>query len=78
MKGTTVQFLIDQEGFRAAQPSFKYTGVTRVRPPQQGSSKAADGEFTTMAQFRPINRQSFHFHYAPFETCPNLRRLTVD
>ncbi|KAF4612270.1 hypothetical protein D9613_004275 [Agrocybe pediades] len=78
MKGTTVQFLIDQEGFRAAQPSFKYTGVTRVRPPQQGSSKATDGEFITMAQFRPINRQSFHFHYAPFETCPNLRRLTVD
>lgn len=75
LKGTTIQFLIDQEGFRAAQPFFRFTGVARVRPPQ--GSKLGDASLI-MAQFRPIARQSFHFHYAPFETCPNLRRLTVD
>jgi hypothetical protein len=31
-----------------------------------------------MAQFRPIIRQAFHFHYAPFESPPVLRRVTVN
>ncbi|KDR85776.1 hypothetical protein GALMADRAFT_132430 [Galerina marginata CBS 339.88] len=73
LKGVTVQFLIDQEGFRAAQPSFKFTGVARLRSAQ---SSRAPG--TVMAQFRPVTRQAFHFHYAPFETPPILRRVTVD
>ncbi|KAH9486227.1 hypothetical protein JR316_0000291 [Psilocybe cubensis] len=73
LKEVTVQFLIDQEGFRAAHPSFKFGGVARIRPSQ--NSKAP---LIVMAQFRPVARQAFHFHHAPFESPPILRRVTVN
>ncbi|KAF8971755.1 hypothetical protein BDZ97DRAFT_1753012 [Flammula alnicola] len=73
LKHITVQFLIDQEGFRAAQPSFRFTGIVRLRSSQHSKSPDA-----VMAQFRPVPRQAFHFHYAPFETPPILRRVTVN
>ncbi|KAF8910177.1 hypothetical protein CPB84DRAFT_1645979, partial [Gymnopilus junonius] len=73
LTGITVQFLIDQEGFRSARPSFKFTGVARLRSVHGTKAPGA-----LMAQFRPITREVFHFHYAPFETPPVLRRVTVD
>ncbi|KAF8167321.1 hypothetical protein B0H34DRAFT_792060 [Crassisporium funariophilum] len=73
LKAVTVQFLVDQEGFRAAQPSFKYSGLVRLRSSQEPRMPA-----TLMAQFRPTVRQAFHFHYAPFETPPILRRVTTN
>ena len=73
LQDITVQFLVDQEGFRAAQPNFKFARIARLRSSQH--SKSPD---TVMAQFRPIIRQAFHFHYAPFESPPVLRRVTVD
>ncbi|KIM47448.1 hypothetical protein M413DRAFT_41983, partial [Hebeloma cylindrosporum] len=66
-------FLVDQEGFRAAQPNFRFSRVARLRSSQH--SRSPD---TVMAQFRPIIRQAFHFHYAPFESPPVLRRVTVN
>ncbi|KAJ3504712.1 hypothetical protein NLJ89_g7790 [Agrocybe chaxingu] len=73
LKGLAVQFLVDQEGFRAAQPSFKFSGTARLR-----SSPEVKFPDTLMAQFRPISRQSFHFHHAPFESPPILRRVTLN
>jgi len=73
LQDITVQFLVDQEGFRAAQPNFKFARIARLRSSQH--SRSPD---TVMAQFRPITRQAFHFHYAPFESPPVLRRVTVD
>ncbi len=66
-----VEFLIDQEGFRAAHPIFRYAGTVRLRPSTHAPSDV-------MAQFKPIVRQVFHFHYAPFETPPILRRVTLN
>jgi len=68
----TVQVLVDQEGFRTAQPSFKLSGIVHLR-----SSLEPQTPSPAMAQFRPITRQSFHFHYAAFETPPVLRRVTT-
>lgn len=73
LQDITVQFLVDQEGFRAAQPNFRFASIARLRSSQH--SRSPD---TVMAQFRPIIRQAFHFHYAPFESLPVLRRVTVN
>lgn len=73
LRATSVQFLIDQEGFRDAEPSFKFSGISRVR---SSSENRSEDQF--MAQFRPVSRQQFHFHHAPFETPPVLRRITVN
>ena len=73
LRATSVQFLIDQEGFRDAEPSFKFCGMLRVR--SSGDDRTPD---KIRAQFRPISRQQFHFHHAPFESPPILRRITVN
>ncbi|KAF5312526.1 hypothetical protein D9619_002566 [Psilocybe cf. subviscida] len=82
-----VQFLIDQEGFRAAEPKFRYTGMAWVRVGhghgQGAGSRNTSGvpppiETLQMAQFRLTKRESYHFHHAPFETPPILRRVTVN
>lgn len=73
LQDITVQFLVDQEGFRAAQPNFRFARIARLRSSQH--SRSPD---TVMAQFRPIIRQAFHFHYAPLESPPVLRRVTVN
>ena len=69
----TVQCLIDQEGFRTAQPSFKLSGIVHPRSPLEPQTPGP-----AMAQFRPITRQYFHFHHAAFETSPILRRVTIN
>ncbi len=73
LKDITVQFLIDQEGFRDAEPCFKFSGILRVRSASQTRKPEK-----LMAQFRPVSRQHFHFHHAPLESPPVLRRITVN
>ena len=73
IRDITVQCLIDQEGFRSAQPSFKLSGIVHLR-----SSLETQAPGPATAQFRPITRQSFHFHHAAFETPPILRRVTTN
>ncbi|KAF8204094.1 hypothetical protein BJ912DRAFT_920043 [Pholiota molesta] len=68
-----VQFLVDQEGFRDANIFFSFTGIVHLRPAQNLRTPGG-----VMAQFKPITRQAFHFHDAPFETPPILRRITVN
>ncbi|KAF8808160.1 hypothetical protein BYT27DRAFT_7061606, partial [Phlegmacium glaucopus] len=73
LKDITVQVLVDQEGFRAAQPSFKLSGIVHLRTSLEPQTPGP-----AMAQFRPITRRSFHFHHAAFETPPILRRVTTN
>ena len=73
IRDVTVQCLVDQEGFRSAQPSFKLSGIVHLC-----SSLEPQTPGPARAQFRPITRQSFHFHHAAFETPPILRRVTTN
>ena len=73
IRDITIQCLIDQEGFRTAQPSFKLSGIVHLR-----SSLEPQTPGPATAQFRPIARQSFHFHHAAFEAPPTLRRVTIN
>jgi hypothetical protein len=73
MKDITVQCLVDQEGFRTAQPSFKLSGIVHLR-----SSLEPQTPGPATARFRPITRQSFHFHHAALESPPILRRVTTN
>ena len=73
LRATTVQFLIDQEGFRDAEPSFRFCGTSHLR-----SFRESQAQNMVMAQFRPTSRQQFHFHHAPLESPPVLRRITVN
>ena len=66
-----IDFLIDQEGFRSASPKFKFAGMTHLRG-------VVDGKRMPRALFRPVGKQSFHFHYAPFDGPPVLRRVTTN
>lgn len=74
LKDTTVQLMIDQEGFRGAEPLFKFASVGKLRTTHDTAKPLS----TVMAQFRPSTRQTFHFHYAPFETPPILRRVIIN
>jgi hypothetical protein len=74
IRDMTVQCLVDQEGFRSAQPSFKLSGIVHLRSsPEQHQTPSP-----ATAQFKPITRQSFLFHHAAFETPPILRRVTTN
>lgn len=63
---------IDQEGFRSVNPSFKFVGHSK----RTFDDKRQRAE--TMAQFVPVNQQTFHFHYAPLDGQPVLRRISVN
>ncbi|KAF8640675.1 hypothetical protein AX17_000332 [Amanita inopinata Kibby_2008] len=72
LESVEVILSIDQEGFRSVNPSFRFVGCF----PQ-----ALDGEYNpieSMARFIPINRENFHFHYAPFDGLPCLRRVSLN
>ena len=62
---------IDQEGFRSVNPSFTFAGYHR-----RFFDKRQRAE--NMAHFVPANQQNFHFHYAPFDGLPILRRISVN
>jgi hypothetical protein len=76
LKDISIELLIDQEGFRSIQPSFRlvgYSSQSRTLGPRD--SIAMD---SGMVQLIPAARQAFVFHYAPFDSPPVLRRLTVN
>ncbi|KAF9270642.1 hypothetical protein L218DRAFT_842463, partial [Marasmius fiardii PR-910] len=68
--------LIDQEGFRSVAPKFRFAGYSSTsRYLGNGLPREVPGG---IAEFVPISRQTFNFHYAPFEGQPILRRLTIN
>ncbi|KAK0208741.1 hypothetical protein DFS33DRAFT_1451622 [Desarmillaria ectypa] len=75
LKDVNIGLLIDQEGFRAVHPSFRFVGYsphTRSLDPQGGVIEGG------VAEFMPVKRQAFNFHYALFDGLPILRRVTVN
>jgi hypothetical protein len=68
-----IELSIDQEGFRAVQPRFRFTGYSSRR-----SWDPCGNSSDVMALFRPISRQVFNFHYSALEALPILRRITVN
>ncbi|KAE9398483.1 hypothetical protein BT96DRAFT_787133, partial [Gymnopus androsaceus JB14] len=66
--------LIDQEGFRSITPSFRFAGFSANTRSLDPTEKVLDGG---AVQFIPISRQTFNFHYAPFDGQPVLRRISV-
>ncbi|KAK1233674.1 mitochondrial thioredoxin [Marasmius sp. AFHP31] len=69
-----VEMHIDQEGFRSVVPTFRFAGYS-TNPRSLGDGLEITGG---VAEFVPVSRQTFNFHYAPFEGQPILRRLTTN
>ncbi|KAF6766686.1 hypothetical protein DFP72DRAFT_28338 [Ephemerocybe angulata] len=67
LHGISIALLIDQEGFRSATPSFKYSGVNRSKLDQT----------TCTVIFKANSKNGFNFHYNPFDRLPILRRVTI-
>ncbi|EGN93108.1 hypothetical protein SERLA73DRAFT_64460, partial [Serpula lacrymans var. lacrymans S7.3] len=80
-KDITIDLWIDQEGFRAIKPSFKLVGYSpRGRSLEPYSPVLGDGgtdPTAGVAEFMPIKRETFVFHYATLDGAPILRRLTT-
>lgn len=77
--GTEVELWIDQEGFRAIRPMMRLVGYSprsRSLLPygERGVSSDVSGG---VAEFMPVKRESFAFHYATLDGPPMLRRVTV-
>ncbi|KAJ3800202.1 hypothetical protein GGU11DRAFT_774269 [Lentinula aff. detonsa] len=75
LKDTVVEILIDQEGFRSITPTFRFAGYSTNTRSLDSSEKVIEGG---AAQFVPISRQTFNFHYAPFDGQPVLRRISIN
>jgi hypothetical protein len=81
LQGFAVELLIDQEGFRTIQPSFKLMGYSthsRVWSHHLNSYSEDSVLGDALTELMPAKRQSFNFHYAPFDGLPTLRRITVN
>ncbi|KAJ3849451.1 hypothetical protein EV368DRAFT_85525 [Lentinula lateritia] len=75
LRDTVVEILIDQEGFRSITPTFRFAGYSTNTRSLDSSQKVIEGG---AAQFVPISRQTFNFHYAPFDGQPVLRRISIN
>ena len=81
LKDITVGLLIDQEGFRAIQPSFKLVGYSlHSRSWKDHLSLRMENyaEEDGVVEFTPSKRESFNFHYTPLDSLPTLRRITIN
>ncbi|KAJ3558973.1 hypothetical protein NM688_g621 [Phlebia brevispora] len=76
LENITIELWIDQEGFRLVRPTFRlsYFNGTLSNEPTASSTEA----FTCgNAEFLPIDKQAFTFHYAPLDPPPTLRKITM-
>ena len=81
LKDITVGLLIDQEGFRAIQPSFKLAGYSlhsRSWKDHLSLRTESYAEEDGVVEFTPTKRESFNFHYTPLDSLPTLRRITIN
>ncbi|KAF5352424.1 hypothetical protein D9756_005928 [Leucocoprinus leucothites] len=72
LQNVTLSLVIDQEGFRTVQPSFRRAEVSRRCLVDTGNTEV------DVVTFIPTKREVFRFHYAPFDGLPILRRLIVN
>jgi hypothetical protein len=78
LQSTTLEVMIDQEGFRTIKPVFKLAGYA---PPSTMESEVVSlgvHFVSATADFMPLQRKSFAFHYSELDTPPVLRRLMLN
>ncbi|THV07498.1 hypothetical protein K435DRAFT_847922 [Dendrothele bispora CBS 962.96] len=75
LKDIVIDILIDQEGFRSVTPSFRFAGYSNNTRSLDPSGAPVEGG---VVEFMPVKRQTFNFHYGPFDGMPILRRITVN
>jgi hypothetical protein len=75
---TTLEVMIDQEGFRMTKPVFRFAGYSR--PTTTESDIVSHGAHLVSASvdFMPLQRKCFAFHHSALDTPPVLRRLMVN
>ncbi|KAH9004301.1 hypothetical protein EDB86DRAFT_2887904 [Lactarius hatsudake] len=78
LKSTVLELMIDQEGFRIIQPTFKLAGYSRPPAMESGATLFDSHLVSATADFMPAERKSFTFHHASLDTPPVLRRLLVN
>ncbi|KAI0304736.1 hypothetical protein BC826DRAFT_977921, partial [Russula brevipes] len=71
LRSTTLEVMIDQEGFRTIKPIFKLAGYSRPTAVESGA-------ISLVSDFMPLHRKSFIFHHSALDTPPVLRRLMVN
>jgi len=70
--------MIDQEGFRMIQPTFRFAGYSRPPAMESGVTHLDLHLVSATADFMPAERKSFTFHHASLDTPPVFRRLLVN
>ena len=75
LKSTVLELMIDQEGFRMIQPTFRLAGYSRPPALERGADVHL---ISATADFMPSERKSFTFHHSSLDTPPVFRRLLVN
>jgi hypothetical protein len=78
LQSTTLEIMIDQEGFRMIKPVFRYAGYSRPTMMESDIIPLGVHLVSATADFMPLQRKSFAFHYSALDTPPVLRRLMVN
>lgn len=75
LQSTTLEIMVDQEGFRMIKPVFKLAGYAPPRTKENEAVSLGAHLVSATADFMPVQRKSFAFHYSELDTPPVLRRL---
>ena len=78
LQSTSLEIMIDQEGFRMINPVFKLAGYAPPRTKESGAVSLGAHLISATADFMPVQRKSFAFHYSELDTPPVLRRLMLN
>jgi hypothetical protein len=78
LESTSLEVMIDQEGFRTIKPVFKLAGYSCPTTIESEFISFGVHLVSGTADFMPLQRKSFAFHYSALDTPPVLRRLTVN
>ena len=78
LQSTTLEIMIDQEGFRMIKPVFRFAGYSCLTTTENDAMSLGVHLVSAMADFMPLQRRSFAFHHSSLDTPPVLRRLMVN
>lgn len=78
LQSTTLEIMIDQEGFRMIKPVFRFAGYSCSTTTENNAITLGLHLVSATADFMPLQRRSFAFHHSSLDTPPVLRRLMVN
>ena len=78
LKSTILELMIDQEGFRMIQPTFRLAGYSYYPALESEVTPLDFHLISAIADFMPAERKSFIFHHSSLDTPPVFRRLSVN